>query len=177
MGAGRDYALDGDALAGSHPPALAWAHQQFAAVVVLDGSTLDELLRKMGLLRDTTGPVLGRRIAALLDVITHLPRAVWYEVDQRARDQRFWNRVLAGLEPGMLLIFDLGFLNFARFDALTTAGVWFLTRRESRVVYQVEQQLARTANWCDAIVRVRSGVSSRCQHPLRLITWQHHGTT
>ncbi len=33
-------------------PALAWAHHHFTAVVALDGSTLDALLRKTGLLRE-----------------------------------------------------------------------------------------------------------------------------
>lgn len=47
-------------------------------------------------------------MAALLDVASRLPRQVWYEPDAQAHDQRFWERALAALEPGMLLIFDLG---------------------------------------------------------------------
>jgi len=35
-----------------------------------------------------------------------------------------------------LLLFDLGFLNVARFDQLTDAGVWFLTRKATRTVCQ-----------------------------------------
>jgi Transposase DDE domain len=157
------------------PPALRWAHQHFTAVVALDGSTLDSLLRKCGLLRDGQGPILAGRMAAVLDVITRVPRALWYEPDQRANDQRFWDRVLAGLELGMLLIFDLGFLNFGRFDQLTEAGVWFLTRLEERIVYQVEQVLQASAHIHDRIVWVGSGPQSRCGHPLRLVEWQHQG--
>src|SRR5262245_3030128 len=97
------------------PPALRWVHQHFSAVLALDGSTLDALLRKCGLLRDGEGPILAGRMAGLLDVITRLPHALWYEQDQQANDQRFWERALAALEPTTLLIFDLGFLNFARF--------------------------------------------------------------
>jgi Transposase DDE domain len=157
------------------PPALRWAHDHFSAVVALDGSTLDSLLRKCGLLRDDEGPILAGRMAGLLDVISRLPRALWYEQDQRANDQRFWERTLAAVERGALLIFDLGFLNFSRFDQLTEAGVWFLTRLEERTVYQVEKVLRTTAQMHERLVWVGSGPSSRCRHLLRLVEWQHQG--
>src|SRR5438094_7117405 len=41
------------------PPELAWARQHFAAVQALGGSTLDALLRKVGLLRAGDGPALA----------------------------------------------------------------------------------------------------------------------
>lgn len=157
------------------PPALRWAQQHFTAVVALDGSTLDALLRKCGLLRDGEGSVLAGRMAALLDVITRLPHALWYEQDQRANDQRFWDRALAAVESGTLLIFDLGFLNFSRFDQLTDMGVWFLTRMEERIVYQVERVLQANAHFHDLLVWVGSGPESRCAHLLRLVEWQHQG--
>jgi Transposase DDE domain len=155
------------------PPALRYAQQHFSAVVALDGSTLDALLRKCGLLRDGQGSVLAGRMAGLLDVITRLPCALWYEQDQRANDQRFWERVLATVQRGTLLIFDLGFLNFSRFDQLTDAGVWFLTRLEERTVYQVEKVLRTTAHLHERLVWVGSGPKSRCSHVLRLVEWQH----
>src|SRR5215212_2859583 len=85
------------------PPALRWAQQHFRAVVALDGSTLDGLLKKTGLLRDASGPCLAGRMAGLLDVITRLPRQLWYEQDHHAHDQCFWERALAALEQGMLV--------------------------------------------------------------------------
>jgi hypothetical protein len=157
------------------PPALHWAQRHFTAVVALDGSTLDTLLRKCGLLRDGEGPILGGRMAGLLDVVTRLPRAIWYAQDQRAHDQRFWDRAQSALQPGMLLIFDLGFLNFSRFDQLTDSGVWFLTRMEERVIYQVQTVLQASTQFHDLLVSVGSGPESRCAHPLRLVEWQHHG--
>ena len=114
-------------------PALAWAQRHFTALVALDGSTLDTLLRKCGLLRQGEGPILAGRMAGLLDLITRLPRRVWYEQDQHAHDQRFWERALNALSSGMLLIFDLGFLNFVRFDQLTDARVFFVTRIQDRI--------------------------------------------
>src|SRR5215208_2376337 len=109
-------------------PALQWAQRHFTAVLALDGSTLDGLLGKVGLLRDGEGPVLAGRMAALLDIVSQLPREMWYEQDWHAHDQRFWERVLTTLERDMLLIFDLGFLNYPRFDQLSEMGVCFVTR-------------------------------------------------
>jgi hypothetical protein len=157
------------------PPALAWAQQHFRAVLALDGSTLDSLLRKCGLLRDGQGPVLAGRMAALLDLITRLPRQIWYEQDQHAHDQRFWDRALSALQAGMLLIFDLGFLNFGRFDQLTDLGVFFVTRMQEHITYQVDQIVQANERRHDLLVSVGSSTSSQCQHALRLVEWQHNG--
>lgn len=158
------------------PPALCWARDHFTATVAVDGSTLDALLHKTGLLQDRQGSVLAGRIAGLLDVITRLPRQIWYAEDPHAHDQRFWDRILGGLDRGMLLIFDLGFLNFARFDQLTDAGIWFLTRKATHTVTHTEQVLRRTDTLHDHIVRLGSTATSPCVHVVRLVEWQHHGT-
>lgn len=157
------------------PPALRWASEQFTAVLALDGSTLDGLLRNTGLLRDGEGPVLAGRMAGLLDVVTRLPRQLWYEENPTAHDQRFWEQVLASLERGMLLIFDLGFLNFARFDQVSDAGVFFLTRKEERVVTRTQQVLRKTDTLHDELVQVGSKKDSQCRNALRLVAWQHQG--
>lgn len=157
------------------PPALQWARAHCTATVAVDGSTLDALLRKTGLLRTQQGGVLAGRMAGLLDVISRLPRQVWYEEDAQAHDQRFWDRILAGLERGMLVLFDLGFLNVARFDQVTDAGVWFLTRKEARVVARTEQVLRRSDTLHDQIVRLGSKAESQCAHPVRMVAWLYQG--
>ncbi len=157
------------------PPALAWAHAHFAAVVALDGSTLDALLRKVGLLRGDEKAPLAGRMAALLDVVSHLPQRVWYEADPQAHDQRFWDRVVTTLAPGTLLLFDLGFLNYAHFDQLTEQGVWFLTRAAATAAYRVERALHATADCRDLLIRLGSRADSRCAHPMRLIEVRHQG--
>jgi hypothetical protein len=156
-------------------PALVWAERHFTAVLALDGSTLDGLLRKVGLLRDGEGPVLAGRMAALLDLLSQLPRQVWYEEDWHAHDQRFWERVLSSLSQGMLLIFDLGFLNYARFDQLTEQGVFFLTRTTSNIASRTEQVLRAKENLRDRLVWVGSGGESCCQHLLRLVEVRYAG--
>jgi Transposase DDE domain len=157
------------------PPALAWAQRHFTAVLALDGSTLDTLLCKTGLLRGTEGTVLAGRMAALLDVVSHLPHQLWFEDDSRAHDQRFWARVVATLERGMLVIFDLGFLNYAHYDDLTAHEGSFITRAADNMAYRVARVLQATADLHDLIIWVGSGTDSCCRHPLRLVEWRHQG--
>jgi hypothetical protein len=76
------------------PPELVWAQARYRQIVACDGSTLDALLRKTGLLRGLLVNPLAGRMTALLDLCSHLPCQVWYEADPTAHDQRFWSRIL-----------------------------------------------------------------------------------
>jgi len=134
------------------PQALAWAQTHFTAVLVTDGSTLDALLRKVGLLRDADTHPLAGRMLALLDLACLLPRQVWYDADANASDQRFWPQILTSVPRGALLLFDLGFTNFARFAELTVAQVTWLTRAKSNLKYEVERCLCHTSQVRDLLV-------------------------
>jgi hypothetical protein len=157
------------------PSVLARAQRRFSAVLVLDGSTLDALLRQVGLLREAERAPLAGRMAALLDVAPPLPRQVWYEADPQASDQRFWDRAVAAVPREALLLFDGGFLNYAHYDQLTERGVWFLTRAAARMAYRVERVLQASADRRDLLVWVGSGKDHRCAHLLRLIEVRRPG--
>jgi hypothetical protein len=154
------------------PPELAWAQTHYTQTVACDGSTLDVLLRKLGLLDETASLPLAGRMVALLDIVTRLPSQVAYEADEKAHDQRFLPQVLAWLQPGMLLIFDLGFTNFTFFAQLTQGKVFFLTRAKSNLAYQVERILLATAEVHDQIIWVGSGETHQ---RLRLLAVLYQG--
>jgi len=139
------------------PPEMAWAQARYSEVLVQDGSTLDALLRKVGLLREAETNPLAGRMTALLDLCSRLPRAIWYEEDAQAHDQRFWSRILKVLKAGSLLIFDLGYTNFAVYAQLTAATVTFISRAKSNLAYQVERYLQRAAQVHDALVWIGKG--------------------
>ena len=139
------------------PPEIAWAQAHYSEVVVHDGSTLDALLRKVGLLRDAETNPLAGRMAAMLDLCSRLPRHIWYEADAQAHDQRFWPRVLSVLKAGSLLLFDLGYTNFSVYAQLTAAHVTFITRAKSNLAYQIERYLRRTAQVHEALVWIGKG--------------------
>lgn len=139
------------------PPELAWAQVRYSAVQAVDGSTLDALIRKIGLLKDLPQHPLAGRITGLLDLCSRLPSQIWYASDPKAHDQRFWPQILAALQPHALLIFDLGYLNFEVFVQLTLAQVKFITRAKSNLVYVFERALLNTARVRDALVWIGSG--------------------
>lgn len=153
---------------------MAWAQQQFGALWVLDGSTLDALLRKVGLLREGEGVVLAGRMAALLDAVSGLPYQLWYEEESQAHDQTFWERAVAHLRPGCLLLFDLGFTHYGWFDHLSAAGFCFITRAKSNAVYAIERRLSAETQLHDSVIRLGRG-ATECAHLMRLVEIQVQG--
>ena len=127
------------------PAELVWAQERYTEVQAVDGSTLDALIRKIGLLKDCPQNPLAGKITALLNLCSRLPSHLWYEADAKANDQRFWQPIQAVLKAGSLLIFDMGYLNFAVFAQLTLAQVKFITRAKSNLVYTLERAIVRTA--------------------------------
>ena len=155
-------------------PALAWAREHFTAVYALDGSTLDSLLRHAGLLREPTGPQLGGRMAGLLDLLARLPRQLWYEEESTAHDQSFWPRVLPHLQAGMLLLIDLGFVNYGHYDQLTARGVGLLTRAKLNMRWEVCQGLRTRAELRDQIIWL-GRTAERCRYRMRLVEVCYQG--
>ena len=154
------------------PPEVAWAKSQYTQVLVQDGSTLDALLCKVGLLRESIVHPLAGRMTALLDLCSRLPYHLWYEEDAEAHDQRFWECILAVLRAGSLLIFDLGYTNFTVFVQLTAAQVNFLTRAKKNLSYQIERTLQRTAALHESIVWIGQGET---RQQVRLIEVLYRG--
>ena len=134
------------------PPEIAWAQERYSAVQAVDGSTLDALIRKIGLLKDLPQNPLAGKVTALLNLGSRLPSQIWYEADPQAHDQRFWPQILAALQANSLLIFDLGYTNFEMFAELTRAHVKFITRAKSNLVYVLDRALLHTARVRDSLV-------------------------
>jgi len=147
---------------------------QFGAVWILDGSALDALLHKVGLLREEDGKVLAGRMGCLLNAASWLPEQVWYEENGMAQDHVFRERALEQLPPGGLLLFDLGMLDHAWFDAFTEKLRFFVTRCKSTSVFQVEQVLHASAHVQDRLIWLGDR-KHRCQHRLRLVEVEYQG--
>jgi hypothetical protein len=138
------------------PSEIAWAQQHYTEVEAVDGSTLDALIRKMGLLKDLPQNPLAGKITGLLNLCSRLPTQLWYEADPKTHDQRFWPQILSALKAGSLLIFDLGYTNFAIFAQLTLARVTFITRAKSNLAYSLERSLVQSAAVHDCLVWIGS---------------------
>ncbi len=155
------------------PPAVAWAQAQFTAVLIPDGSTLDALLRQIGLLQDAAKNPLAGRMMALLDLASRWPRRVWYDPDPNGHDRRFWDRLLAAIPAGALVIFDMGFTDFSRWATLNARGVTWLTRAKKNLKYEVVKVRVHTPQIQDRRVWIGEGTT---RQQVRLIEVQAHGT-
>jgi len=155
------------------PPVWAGARAHYSAVLAVDGSTLDALLRHVGLLRDREDTPLAGRMTAVLDLCSRLPRRRWYEPDAAAHDQRAWPQILAARPAGARLVFDLGYINFGIFARLTLAHVTFVTRAKSNLAYEVVRVLRQSSQGQDALVWIGRG-EERPQ--VRLISVLYQGT-
>jgi hypothetical protein len=150
------------------PPAIAWAKEHFTQVWAFDGSVLDGLLRKCGLLEEAQGPLLAGKIGTMLDVVTQMPAHIWYEEHSQAHDQNFWPWIMSAVSVGCLLLLDAGLLNFERFDELTEREVGFITRPKSNSKIKEVQILSKTAQIHDTIIMLGSG-QKKCRHQMRLV--------
>ena len=134
------------------PPEITWAQEHYSEVELVDGSTLDALIRKLGLLKDLPQNPLAGRMTCLLNLCSRLPSQIWYESDPKAHDQRFWPQILEVLKANSLLIFDMGYINFEIFAQLTLAHVKFITRAKNNLVYRFERALIQTATVRDSLI-------------------------
>ena len=150
------------------PEEIQWALQQYDQVWAADGSTLDALVRRVGLLRDLDVHPLAGRMMGVLDVTSRLPVHLWYTDDEQAHDQRFWAQILPVLPTKTLLLLDLGFTNYKAFGQLMAQQVTFITRCKSNAAYQVKQVLHKSAHTHDAIVLL-----GQDQLPIRLVEVQY----
>jgi hypothetical protein len=150
------------------PKEIEWALDHYDQVWAADGSTLDALVRRSGLLRDLDDHPLAGRMMGVLDVTSRLPVHLWYTDDDQAHDQRFWEQILSVVPPRTLLLLDLGFTNYKAYAQLMAQQVTFVTRCKSNAAYQVKQVLHKSAHMHDAIVLL-----GQDQLPIRLVEVQY----
>jgi hypothetical protein len=175
-----------------HPPAVARALARFGRVWMVDGTTLEHVFRKVGLLREGagTGPApSGGKCAAVLDLASQLPVQIWVGDAPTANDKRWLPalRDLLGVRPDDagaasaaqpaeltrgLLVLDAGYYAFAFFDWLTEHGVGFLTRAKVDAAFEVERVLVSSPTVRDRIIRLGKYRSNRCRHLVRLVEVQ-----
>ncbi|MHB1413974.1 MAG: IS4 family transposase [Chloroflexota bacterium] len=150
-------------------PVVARALGHFGRIWVVDASTLEELFRKVGLLRQAAQAPLAGKIVALLDLPSKLPIKVWLSADPEANEKVYLDRLEALIEPGTLLLFDRGFYAFPFFDWLSDNGVRFVTRAREVAAFEVAAWLHDGANVRDRTINLGRYRSSPCAHPVRLV--------
>lgn len=154
------------------PDEVAWVVERYSQVLMVDGSTLDVLLRKIGLLRGLAIPPLAGKMMGLLDLASRLPVKIWLKANPTTHDQKFWPDILAVLPKKALLLFDKGFIDFSVFVKLSLANIFFVTRAKNNLRYQVIWAIVRTATVHDLLIWVGEGDT---RQQLRLIEVIYRG--
>lgn len=144
-------------------------HQTFGAVWIADGSTLEELRKKLKALSDQT-TVLAGKMMMVVEAFTHVPTKIWYTEDSKANDKIFAQELLEQLPTGGLLIFDLGFFKFGWFDQFTQQQKFFVTRLREKTSYFVVRCLSTGVYYRDEIIDMGQYRSNPCQYPVRLVS-------
>lgn len=147
-------------------------------VLALDESTLDVVGRWLpevrGLLAGDAHLLAGR-ISALFDVRSQQ----WVRVDllseANANCKQHAREMLAGLEAGVLLLFDRGYLSFPWFDELSERGLWWLSRYANHASFQVRHIFYQGDGVLDALVLLGKYRADRAKYPVRLIQFYQQG--
>lgn len=129
-----------------------WVRTRYDSVLICDGSTLDALLRKTGLLLEEPKNPLAGRMIGLIDMLSRLPKWIGYTDEESANDQRFFDDILEHVSKGALLVFDLGYTNYDQFARMTDAGIKFITRAKRNMSFKPVRDIVRSAVLHDQIV-------------------------
>lgn len=157
------------------PPVIARVQQHYPRIWAIDGSTLEELFKKVGLLRSAQGTVLGGTMEAVLDLATKLPVHLWLESDPVGNDLRFLDRIKRVVTPGTLVVMDAAYYAFPFFDWLTEHGCGLVIRARTVRAERVVTVLHDSPSVRDRIVQMGLYRSNPCTHPLRLVEIQVQG--
>lgn len=147
-------------------------------VLALDESVLDARKRWLpelrgGAAKDAT--LLAGRLSCLFDI----RRQQWVRIDwlpnALTNCQVYATHLLDGLRVGTLLLFDLGYYNFAWFDGLTQRGLWWVARLRSNGSLSLEHVLCQRDGYLEALVFVGAYRADRCAYLVRLIRLRYRG--
>ena len=142
------------------------------AVYALDASTLDAVPRVTAETRARARgdqALLPGRLSALFDLRTQQFHRVLLTNQPHENEKIPAWPITDGLEPGSLLVMDLGYFAFEWFDALTDAGIWFVTRMQKKATTQPIHRFTDTPDVRDTLVWLGVYRANRCKHRMRVI--------
>lgn len=150
------------------PAVLTRLARHYPRAWAVDGTTLEALFKKVGLLRDEPGRVGGGVLLAALDLATKLPVQLWLDPDPHANEKRFLPQLKAALLPGTLIVVDRGFYQFDFFDHLVERGCALVTRARAVAAVETVTVLHTSPTARDRVIRLGRG-DTRCRPPMRLV--------
>jgi hypothetical protein len=154
-------------------------HERFAAIVVIDGSRLAAIARRLKLLWNERAVVLPGCLLGLYDLGRGLCRALYFCPDAAASEMTRAKAALADVPRDTLVLGDRLYATADFFGALHAHHCWGVVRRNRQLGLRKLQRLRRRRTQGgvleDWLVRAGSGTSAPAQ-TLRYIRWRRGGT-
>lgn len=94
------------------PESVQFTLSKFENIWCADGSTLESLFRKLKSLEEVKPGKLAGKMGVVIDLVTRLPMAIWFQENPRASDTRFEDNLLELVSAQTLLLLDRGFYHF-----------------------------------------------------------------
>lgn len=151
------------------------------AIVALDHTQLDPVLRKLKVLREVPAgarELLPGALACLFDVRSQQWLKVEFQSGGLHNVKLGVETLLTGLAPGTLLLFDLGYFAFPWFDHLTASGFFWISRLREKTTWKVLHTCCdhtfgpgskHQIRLVDTLVYLGAYRADRAAHPVRLI--------
>ena len=148
---------------------------RFSKVYIMDGTTLEEISKRLKGQRGQSNRLLGGKFLMLINFWTRLPvKWVWTE-KARANDKSMLYDVEGWLERGMLIVMDMGFFSFKLMDELTEKGVWFVMRLRAGTSYEVVKAIESGEYVREYIIKMGLYRSNPCKNLVRLVEFRYGG--
>jgi hypothetical protein len=148
------------------------------AVIALDESTLDPVLRKLPSLRDLpvgSAQLLPGKMTACFDLRRQLFHSVTIQDTPRQNERVAARAAVAALPPGTLILADLGYFSFRWFDDLTDAGHFWLSRLRAKTSYEIAHPLYDQDGIFDGLVWLGAHRADRAKHLVRVLRFPYQG--
>jgi len=145
-----------------------------SAVVAIDVTTLDKVLRHLPLLRgvaDGAHQLLGGKLAGVYDVRLQQWQYVEHRTNPDENEKRSARSVLAHIQRGALILMDLGFFAFAWFDQLTAEGYSWISRLREKTSYEVLHTFYQQGETFDGLIWLGAYRADRARYAVRLVTF------
>jgi Transposase DDE domain len=157
---------------------LAPVRERFTALVVLDGSRLAAIARRLKLLWNERAVILPGCLLGVYDLGHGLCRALLFTADAAASELTRAVAVVATLAPDTLVLGDRLYCTAAFFAALQRQRCWGLVRRSRPLGLAKQRRLCKRKRWggCLEDWQVQAGSGARVSaQRLRYIRWRGHG--
>jgi hypothetical protein len=151
-----------------------------SAIVALDETTLDPVVRLLPTLRDVARgahTLLPGKLSGVFDIRLQQWRELRYQADPHQNEKVAAPALVAPLAPGTLVLADLGYFGFAWFDALTQQGLYWLSRLRAKTSYTVLHTYYDQHGVFDGVVWLGAHRADRAAQAVRLVRFTVGPTT